>query len=277
MEIKANAKINLTLDVVKKRDDGYHEMDMIMVPLSLCDILHVEIAQEDCITCEKEAFPLDESNTIYKAIVLMREKYHIKEHFHVRVEKHIPMQAGLAGGSADGAAMLKAIVSLCKLSISEEELLAIGKQIGADVPFCIVNKPARVQGIGEKVTRFVQNCPFYVLLVKPQEGVSTGKAFSLIDFTCCKHPDVDSALKCLQDNDYETFCTCIDNTLEQSALQLVPKIATIKQELNDLGFDAVLMSGSGSTVFAITRDASLLTKAKQVMNQYAFVLDCEMI
>ncbi len=277
METKANAKINLTLDVVKKRDDGYHEMDMIMVPLSLCDVLDVTLSDHDEIVCDATSFPLDESNTIYKAIVLMREQYALKEHFRVEVQKQIPMQAGLAGGSADGAAMLKAIVALCNLTISEEELLLIGKKIGADVPFCIVNQPARVQGIGEKVTRFTHHCPFYVLLVKPQEGVSTGKAFSLIDFTSCVHPDVDKAQHYLQTNNYEAFCSCIGNTLEQSAFQMVPVIANIKKQLSDLGFDAVLMSGSGSTVFAITRDIALLHQAKEAMKKYAFVLECEML
>ena len=153
MKIKANAKVNLVLDVVRRMDNGYHELDMIMVPLSLCDVLNVTIAEEDQIVCGEANFPLDESNTIYKAILLMREHFALKEHFHVEVEKRIPMQAGMAGGSADGAAMLKAIVSLCNLSVDEEEMLVIAKKIGADVPFCYVNEASRVQGIGEKVRR----------------------------------------------------------------------------------------------------------------------------
>lgn len=278
MKIEANAKINLTLDVVRKRDDGYHEMDMIMVPLSLCDVLDVTISDEDEIVCGEMHFPLDDSNTIVKAIHLMRERFNLKEHFHVEVEKNIPMQAGMAGGSADGAAMLKAIVELCHIDISETELLEIGKQIGADVPFCIVNKASRVQGIGEKVTRFENNCPCHVLLVKPEAGVSTGKAFSLIDFTTCEHPDVDKAQTYLMNNDYDAFVECIGNTLEQPAFQITPVIQTIKKELEELAFDAVLMSGSGSTVFALTRDRQVLERAKQTMqNKYPFVMECEIL
>lgn len=278
MKIKANAKVNLVLDVVRRMDNGYHELDMIMVPLSLCDVLNVTIAEEDQIVCGEANFPLDESNTIYKAILLMREHFALKEHFHVEVEKRIPMQAGMAGGSADGAAMLKAIVSLCNLSVDEEEMLVIAKKIGADVPFCYVNEASRVQGIGEKVRRFKINCPFYMLLVKPKEGVSTGLAFKGIDFNTCIHPNVDTMEKALQNNDYETFLSCLGNTLEQSAFEITPIIKDIKQELKDLGMDGVLMSGSGSTVFAITRDKKILENAKQALiGKYSFVQECEIV
>lgn len=275
MRVEANAKINLTLDVVKKRNDGYHELDMIMVPLSLCDVLDVTLSKQDEIICEEAHFPLDESNTIYKAIVLMRKRFSLQEHFKVVVEKNIPMQAGLAGGSADGAAMLKAIVSLCNIEISEEELLLIAKQIGADVPFCVVNKASRVRGIGEKVETFSMHCNFHLLLVKPKEGVSTKEAFANINFLHCEHPNVDVCLHALINNDYETFCASIANTLEQSAFKITPVIAKIKQELIIEGMDAVLMSGSGSTVFAITKDETLLEKVKTKMkDRYDFVCQC---
>ena len=278
MKIEANAKVNLVLDVVRRMENGYHELDMIMVPLSLCDVLDVEIAEEDKIVCGEANFPLDESNTIYKAILLMREHFHLKEHFCVHVEKKIPMQAGLAGGSADGAAMLKAILSLCNLKASEEEMILIAKKIGADVPFCYVNKASRVKGIGEKIRRFEINCPFYLLLVKPKEGVSTGLAFKGIDFNTCIHPDVDAMEKALKENEYETFLSTLGNTLEQSAFEITPVIKTIKEELKELGMDGVLMSGSGSTVFAITRDKEILEKAKASMiNKYAFVSECEIL
>ena len=278
MKIKANAKVNLVLDVVRRMENGYHELDMIMVPLSLCDVLDVRIAKEDKIVCGESDFPLDESNTIYKAILLMRERFALKEHFHVEVEKNIPMQAGMAGGSADGAAMLKAIVQLCDLEVSEEEMILIAKKIGADVPFCCVNKASRVQGIGEKIRRFDINCPFDMLLVKPKQGVSTALAFKGIDFTTCIHPDVDTMEKALVENDYETFLSTLGNTLEQSAFEITPVIKDIKDELKALGMDGVLMSGSGSTVFAITRNKEILKNAKEVMkDKYAFVRECEIL
>lgn len=278
MKIKANAKVNLTLDVVRKREDGYHELDMIMVPLSLCDVLDVTFSDKDEIICGEANFPLDETNTIYKAICLLRERFHLDEHFKVVVDKHIPMQAGLAGGSADGAATLKAIIQLCNLEIEESELLDIAKKIGADVPFCIINEASRVQGIGEKVTRFKIDCPFYLLLVKPEEGVSTGLAFSKIDFDHCVHPNVDKAQSALMNNDYETFCSCIGNTLEQSAFTITPVIKVIKDELLVAGMDTVLMSGSGSTVFAITKNKQLIDQIElEMKNKYKFVTQCEII
>lgn len=278
MKIEANAKVNLTLDVVRKREDGYHELDMIMVPLSLCDVLDVTFSDKDEIICGEANFPLDETNTIYKAICLLRDKFHLKEHFKVVVDKHIPMQAGLAGGSADGAATLKAIIQLCNFEIEESELLDIAKKIGADVPFCIINETSRVQGIGEKVTRFKIDCPFYLLLVKPKEGVSTGLAFSKIDFDHCIHPNVDKAQSALMNNDYETFCSCIGNTLEQSAFTITPVIKVIKDELLVAGMDTVLMSGSGSTVFAITRNKQLVDQIElEMKNKYKFVAQCEIL
>ncbi len=278
MKIEANAKINLTLDVVKKRSDGYHELDMIMMPLSLCDTLHVDFSDHDEIICGTSNFPLDESNTIYKAILLMREKFALNKFFKVIVEKSIPMKAGLAGGSADGAAMLKAIVSMCAIEISEEELILIAKKIGADVPFCVVNKPARVQGIGEQVRQFEYDCPFYLLLVKPSEGVSTALAFSNIAFDSCIHPNVQQCEDALLHDDYKALCTCIGNTLEQSAFEITPLIKQIKSELKEDGFDSVLMSGSGSTVFAITRNITLIHDCqKKYDEKYGFAQVCQIL
>lgn len=278
MKVQANAKINLTLDVVRKREDGYHELDMIMLPLSLCDTLDVSLAHKDEIVCGTSEFPLDETNTIYKAILLMRKHFNIKECFRVEVTKRIPMQAGLAGGSANGAAMLKAIIALCKLEVDEKTLIQIAKQIGADVPFCVVNKPSRVKGIGEKVTTFSYDCPFYLMLVKPKEGVSTGLAFSKIAFESCTHPNVDECQQSLLNNDYNKLCNCIGNTLEQSAMSITPIIKEIKEKLIIDGFDSVLMSGSGSTVFAMTRDQSLLRRnLVNYEREYHFVCECEVL
>lgn len=276
MKIKANAKINLSLNVVASLENGYHDLDMIMVPLSLCDVLDVEIAKKDEIICGQKEFPLDQSNTIYKAIYLMRKHFGIKECFRVNVDKQIPMQAGLAGGSADGAAMLKAIVSLCNIDVTQERMIAIAKEVGADVPFCFVNQVSRVQGIGEKVTPFHMNCPFYILLVKPSAGVSTKEAFAKVDFENCIHPDIEVCEKALINNEYDLFCKCIGNTLEASAFQITPIIKEIKDDLIQAQMDTVLMSGSGSTLFALTRDkAKIDALEKKLKNKYAFVKQCE--
>lgn len=276
MEYKAYAKINLTLDVVKKRDDGFHELDMMMVPITLHDTLKVSFSDHDEIICGTNQFPNDETNTIYKAIQLMRDSYAFTEHFKVEVTKCIPMQAGLAGGSADGAAMLRAINEMCHLDKDLQELIPIAKKIGADVPFCLLNTSARVKGIGEKIEPFSIESDFYIVLVKPEEGVSTKEAFAGIDFEHCLHPDVSLTQQALLDNNYELFCSSIGNTLEQSAMQITPEVQMIKEELYKENFDAVLMSGSGSSVFALTKDKE---KAKEVVEElqmkYDFVCMCK--
>lgn len=261
MKIEAHAKVNLSLNVVRKRDDGYHELEMIMVPLTLHDDVTVELSEQDSYSCNIEGLAIDESNTVVKAVKLMKDTYGIKEHFHVHMEKHIPMQAGLAGGSADGAAVMKGIHALLDLKVPVSELSMLSKQVGADVPFCVYDTPAVVKGIGEDVTPINCQLDFEILLVKPQEGVPTGKAFSMIDFQTCEHPDYRKVQHAMETGDYKAFCESLGNTLEQPAFQIVPLIKDIKQELLGMGFDDVLMSGSGSTVFAISKDHALIEEA----------------
>lgn len=261
MKIEAHAKVNLSLNVVRKRDDGYHELEMIMVPLTLHDDVTVELSEQDSYSCNIEGLAIDESNTVVKAVKLMKDTYGIKEHFHVHMEKHIPMQAGLAGGSADGAAVMKGIHALLDLKVPINELSMLSKQVGADVPFCVYDTPAVVKGIGEDVTPINCQLDFEILLVKPQEGVPTGKAFSMIDFQTCEHPDYRKVQHAMEKGDYKAFCESLGNTLEQPAFQIVPLIKDIKQELLGMGFDGVLMSGSGSTVFAISKNHALIEEA----------------
>lgn len=148
-------------------------------------------------------------------------------------------------------------------------MLEIGKKVGADVPFCVVNQPAYVTGIGEHLDLFKISTPFYVLLVKPYKGVSTRVAFESLDFSCAEHPDCQRMKQALMNNQYDEVIASMGNTLEQSAFKIVPQIAGIKQSLLDLGFDGALMSGSGSTVFALTRDPELLDRAALVMKKKA--------
>ena len=198
MKVKAHAKINICLNVVCRRDDGYHELEMIMVPLMLHDELTITLSSEDCYTCSDAQLRMDETNTIVQAVELMRRTFSLSECFHVHVEKRIPAQAGLAGGSADAAAVMRGIRDLLKLDISLEERAQLGKQVGADVPFCIMETCALVKGIGERITPFAMPCDFHILLVKPAIGVPTGKAFSMLDFEKCDHPDCTAVMEVLQ-------------------------------------------------------------------------------
>lgn len=261
MKCKAYAKINLCLDVVGKREDGYHELDMIMMPLELHDEITIELAKEDVYSCNIEGLVMDETNTVVKSVELMRKTFGLKEHFHVHVEKNIPAEAGLAGGSADGAAVLRAIRKLCHIDITIEELAQLGKQVGADVPFCVLSQCAIVKGIGEKLEPFDFSYPMHVVLIKPNKGVSTGKAFGMLDFHKCEHPDSAKVKEVLCAHEFEKLQDVIANSLEYSAFQLVPEIKDIKEDLLDMGFMSVLMSGSGSTVFALSEDKQLAQKA----------------
>lgn len=285
MIVEANAKINLCLNVIGRRANGYHDLDMIMIPLKLADQVEITLAQEDRLSSDDLNMPLDNTNTILKAIQKMRSVYGFTQRFHVHVQKRIPMEAGLAGGSSDAAAVIRGINKLLELNLPLQELLPIGKAVGADVPFCIMNCPARVQGIGERVEPILTNLDFSVLLVKPSVGISTKEAYQTLDFTRCAHPACDRTAAALKESNFSALCDSIGNTLESSAFTLAPKVCELKQRILQAGFEGVLMSGSGSTVFAITRNEKLLKEQAALLKQdYPFVeitemkkTDCEIL
>ncbi len=263
MKVEANAKINLSLDVVRRREDGYHDLRMIMLPLSLHDTLEVELADRDELICFDERVPVNENNLIFKALEYLREKWNMHAHFRIRLEKRIPMEAGLAGGSADAGAIIRAAMELAEIQAPIEEVAKGAKQVGADVPFCVLNQSARVEGIGEQVFPLQDHCRFDILLVKPSTGVPTGKAYQLLDFAKVEHPDIDWIEHCLIEDRYEQLCKCLGNTLEYSAFQINPEVEKLKKALQADGVNGALMSGSGSTVFAIDRDREKLLRLQE--------------
>lgn len=267
MKERAYAKINLCLDVVGRRDDGYHELKMIMVPIDFYDVLEMNFASETTLELNRSYLPVNEKNTIIKAIRVMQEKYGFDDEFECRLAKHIPTRAGLAGGSADAAAAIRMMNRMLRLNLSMEEMIETGREVGADVPFCIMNKPALVEGIGEKIMPFKCSPDFDILLVKPRKGVSTKEAFDIVDSSENEHPDCMKLMNALIMNDYEGVVSSLGNSLEPAAIQLVKDIRTVKNRLNEMGFDGVLMSGSGSTVFGITRNAQLLNDSMEQLRQ----------
>lgn len=268
MRERAYAKINLCLDVAGKRDDGYHELKMIMVPIDFYDVLEMIPGQsETSLSLNRSYLPVNEKNTIIKAIQIMKETFSFDDHYACVLQKHIPTRAGLAGGSADAAAAIRIMDRLLKLHLTRDEMIDIGKKVGADVPFCLLNRPAYVEGIGEKITPFTCDPDFELLLVKPRKGVSTKEAFAIVDSEDPVHPDCMKMRDALINNDYEGVISSLGNSLEEAAVSLVPDIKKVKEELTEKGFDGVLMSGSGSTVFGITRDHALLEKAMSEMKE----------
>lgn len=272
MRQRAYAKINLSLDVIRRREDGYHDLEMIMVPVNLYDTLDFQFADQMKIISNVRYLPMDKRNTIIKAVEILREEFGFRENFEIVLKKHIPTQAGLAGGSADGAAVIRALNRMLGLGMNLAKMLELGKKVGADVPFCVASRPARVTGIGEQLEFFHVRTPFFILLVKPYKGVSTRTAFETLDFSSAVHPDGQRMRQALMSGNYPEVVASLGNTLEQSAFRLVPQIEKIKQELLAMGFDGALMSGSGSTVFALTQNEELLELgARKMARKAAFI------
>lgn len=273
MKVRAYAKVNLALDVVRKREDGYHELDMVMAPITLHDLIYIHKIKDGIeITSNTYKMPTDERNIMYKVAKLLMDRYHLPCGVKIHIYKQIPTQAGLAGGSADGAAVLRAMNTMFQLGLSLYELADIGKEVGADIPFCVFEKIALVRGIGEKLEFIDNNFHSYLLLVKPKKGVSTPKSFGMLNLKEALHPQVLEMKKGIEDNDYDKVVENLGNTLEEPSISMVPDIEKIKDEMMELGFDGTLMSGSGSCVFAMTQDKELLEKGFQFFkNKYYFV------
>lgn len=263
MKDRAFAKINLCLDVASRRDDGYHELKMIMAPIEFYDVLEMVPAIETSLSLNRSYLPVNEKNTIVKAIRVMQEKYGFHVNFACTLQKHIPTRAGLAGGSADAAAAIRMMNAMLDLHMTYEELIEVGNAVGSDVPFCLFNKPSFVQGRGDILTPFDVHTDFELLLVKPRKGVSTKEAFEIVDKTEVPHPDCAAMQKALETDDYQGVLDALGNSLEPAAIQLVEDIRIVKEKMRAQGFDGVLMSGSGSTVFGITRNQALVNQAME--------------
>ena len=273
MKIRAYAKVNLALDVVRKREDGYHELDMIMAPITLHDLIYIDkIDQGIQITSNTYKMPTDERNIMYQVAERLIKRYQIPRGIKIHIYTHPPTQAGLAGGSADGAAVLKAMNQMFHLGLTLEELAAIGKEVGADIPFCIYEQIALVRGIGEKLEFINNHFHCHLLLVIPKKGVSTKKSFEMLDLKTAVHPQIIQMKEGIETDDYDQVINSLGNTLEAPSIEMVPEIQQIKDEMMKIGFDGALMSGSGSCVFGLTRDERILEKGYEYFqNKYYFV------
>ena len=252
MKDKAYAKINLALDVCGIREDGYHEIDSIMLPINFYDLLEIRISDQDSYRCNWPYIRDNENNSIHKMISVLKEKYHITDHFMIDLYKSVPTQAGLGGGTADAASALRILKKLYHLDPSEEEIREICTQVGADVLFNYHNVPARVTGIGDVLKEIAVKNDYHILLVKPKKGVSTPAAYGLLDLDRCIHPDIDSLQKALADG--TSIEGLLGNSMQEAAMSLNEEIKEAIDSLKAAGARNVLMSGSGSTVFCISED-----------------------
>ncbi len=264
----AYAKINLSLDILGTLPNGYHEVRMIMQSLQLHDTITLKITAAPGITmtCSDTTLPVDTHNLAYRAAVLFCNTYKITDGIALHLEKKIPIAAGLAGGSSDAAAVLRGLNEMFGCPASPKELAALGVSLGADVPYCLMLGTALSEGIGERLTSLPSAPDCHCLLVKPAAGASTKQIYTdydaLVQTTEIEHPDTDTLLSALSAGDYETLVSGLCNVLEPVTMQLVPDIAIIKNTLQTLGADGVLMSGSGPTVFALFSDLDTAKRAE---------------
>ena len=279
MKVKACAKINLCLDVLSRRSNGYHDVEMVMTNIDIADVLEIRELEEKKISliCNNEDLATDETNLIYKAIVLLRRETKRDFGVEVRLEKNIPMEAGMAGGSADAAATLKAVNELFQLGISTDRLLELGAGLGADIPFCITGGTALAEGIGEKLTKLKPVPKLKLLIAKPKAGLSTKSVYENLDIdnmnkTGFKHKDVREMVSIIESDEADDIKTlqiakALNNILEVPSLRLLPLIAEIKQIMNDNNCLGSLMSGSGTAVFGIFDNDSDILGAKAVLEK----------
>ncbi len=255
--LKAYGKINLGLDVVRRLENGYHQVRMIMQSVELADTVTMRRLSEDRIVLktDKPGLPCDERNLAYKAASLMKEQFSLPSGVEIMLEKRIPVAAGMAGGSADCAAVLKGMNELFGLGASFEELQKIGVKLGADVPYCLMGGCALSEGIGEVLTALPKPPACTLLLAKPNINVSTKYVYESLRLDELKrHPDIDGIVQSIETGDLERLCGKLENVLESVTGKEYPVIGKIEESMKEEGALQALMSGSGPTVFGIFRE-----------------------
>lgn len=264
--LKALAKINLGLDVLGRRENGYHDVRMVMQTIYLYDNVTIEKKQEPGITVETNLFylPNDEHNIAYKAAKLLIEEFGITEGVHITLQKHIPVAAGMAGGSSNAAAVLVGMNRLFSLGLTQQELMERGVLLGADVPYCVMRGTVLAEGIGEILTPLPPLPKCYVLIAKPGISVSTKTVYEKLDAKeITEHPDIEGLLEGLGSGDIEKIAESMGNVLESVTIEDYPIIEKIKDAMKEAGALNAMMSGSGPTVFGIFKERRTAREAGQ--------------
>ncbi|MCI9328402.1 MAG: 4-(cytidine 5'-diphospho)-2-C-methyl-D-erythritol kinase [Ruminococcus sp.] len=254
MDLKALAKINLGLDVLGRRENGYHDVRMVMQSVYLYDNVRLEAREEPGIELSSNLYylPDDSGNIAYKAAQMMIEEFHLEGGVRITLDKHIPVAAGMAGGSSNAAAVLFGMNRLFGLELTRQELMERGVQLGADVPYCILRGTVLAEGIGEKLTVLPSIPKCAVLIAKPPVSVSTRVVYEALDSKeIVKHPDIDGLIRALEEGSLKHAAACMGNVLEDVTIPKYPVIREIKQEMMEAGALNAMMSGSGPTVFGL--------------------------
>lgn len=250
MKSRAYAKINLSLDVNGVDVNGYHTLESVFLPIDFYDVVEIRKSNKMKYTCNKWFIFFNEKNTVVKAINYMKHTYGIKDNFNVHVKKIIPTQAGLGGGSSNGAAAIRILNSMYKLNMTKKEIKEACMSIGSDVLFTYYNKPAYVKSLGEDISFINIKNNYYVLLVKPSFGISTKKSYDTLDMSVCDHPNIKKLVQALSKG--QDINKLLGNSLEQPSIALKKDINKIKKQIIQKGGENAIMSGSGSCVFSIS-------------------------
>ncbi len=264
IKLKALGKINLGLDVLGRRPNGYHDVRMVMQTVYLYDQILLEKTDKEGISLKTNLFylPVNENNLAYRAAKMLIDEFAIKEGVHISLEKHIPVAAGMAGGSSNAAAVLYGMNRLFQLGLTDQELMERGVKLGADVPYCIMRGTVLAEGIGEELTPLPAMPKCHVLLAKPPISVSTQKVYEKLDAQeVTKHPDIEGILLGLQTGDLKKITSSMGNVLENVTITEYPQIERIKDVMKEEGALNAMMSGSGPTVFGIYDDKILARRA----------------
>lgn len=270
MEIKAYAKVNLALDVVRRLENGYHEVKMIMQSVGIYDTIIIRKAEQGIsLTSDSKEIPLDDSNIICKAARLIQETFNLQEGVTIHLKKKIPVAAGMAGGSTDAAAILKGMNDLFQLGQPREKLMELGAKLGADVPYCVLGGTALACGIGEKLTVLPDIPECFILVAKPDLSVSTKYVYENLNLGCLTHhPDIEGMMMAIQEGSLPGITDRMRNVLESVTEKEYSVITRIKQFMKENGALMSLMSGSGPTVFGIYTSEEKAQLAKEKLSDY---------
>ena len=276
---KAHAKINLFLNVVNKRFDGYHDLEMVMAPIDLHDMLTFkkDNSGKITVTSDIEITKKIEDNIVYKIAVFLQEDFQISEGGEIHIKKNIPIAAGLAGGSADAAATFRALNKLWKLRLSLEDMAKLAINFGADIPFCIYSKLSIARGKGEELLFINKKLKTKILLVNPNVKISTKDVFSKVNKEDLEHVKITNMSSAIYNKNYEIMVRELHNSLEKIAFTMEPKIKEIKHQMIDYGLDGALMSGSGATVFGLSKSKDKLSLVYDLMNDDYFKIITKII
>lgn len=270
MRLRAMAKINLGLDVIGKREDGYHEVRMIMQTVKMYDLLEIRKKQTPGISLSTNLpyVPSDERNLVYKAAKLLMDEFHVEEGLSMKLTKYIPVAAGMAGGSSDAAAAFVGVNRLFRLGLSQEELMERAVQVGADVPYCVMRGTALAEGIGEKLTPLPPMPESFVLIGKPGINVSTKTAYENLRLDSIKfRPDIDGMIGDIRNGNLYAMTEKMQNVFEPGIMGKYPVVGQIRDLMEERGALKAMMSGSGPTVFGIFEDRDKLNAAAAALKK----------